>query len=92
MIDDTEPKIAPELLSHFEHVLRDTDEEGIWAHRTKPMWIVHYPARFGFALETWRVYYCVAPVPAGRKPWSIDNRALNRDGYPSLEAAMEAAA
>lgn len=63
-------------------------------HKTKPMWIVHYPLPNNHTTEFWQVYRVIdhyLPVPPGRDPWTLNNVAIGgKHGFPTLEAAMEA--
>ncbi len=75
----------------FKPVERDTGT--VWMHKTKAVWIVFYEAVEGVRLAYYQAYRAVNPVPTGRAPWSVDNRRIGPadHGFPSLEAAMEAA-
>jgi hypothetical protein len=76
----------------FTKVIRPTDPEGILLRDDAPVWVVHYPATEGRA-EFWQGYRPVAKVPAGRKPWAVDNRRIGTErGFASLDAAIAAAA
>lgn len=64
-----------------------------WLHTSKPVWIVKYDAIKNLRADFWQAYRTTVPVPEGRRPWTIDNRAIGTErGYPSLVAAMRAAA
>lgn len=64
----------------------------VWLHETKPHWIVHYPAT-RVTGEHYQAYRSVERIPAGRKPWTVDNRRIGtQDGYRTLDEAMQAAA
>lgn len=75
----------------FDKVERETGE--VWKHKTNPVWIVFYEAVEGVRAAYYQAYRAVRPVPAGRAPWSVDNRRIGNEnhGFPTLEAAMEAA-
>jgi hypothetical protein len=72
------------LADKFEWVERSVDE--VLLHTDKPVWIVYYDHD-----NLWKVYFVTAPLPKGRKPWTVDNRSLNKDGYRTLEEASKAA-
>lgn len=61
-------------------------------HLTKPVWVVEYAALPGRPRH-WQAYRAVAHVPAGRQPWTVDNRRIGVDaiGYPTADLAMAAA-
>lgn len=62
-------------------------------HVSRPVWIVKYDAIKNLRAAFWQVYRTTVPVPKGRAPWSIDNRRIGTErGYPTLAAAMRAAA
>ncbi len=64
----------------------------IWQHETKPHWIVHYPGT-RVRGEHYQAYRAVARVPAGRNPWTVDNRRIgSEDGFATLEMAIHVAA
>lgn len=65
----------------------------VWVHKTKAVWIVFYEAVKGVRLAYYQAYRAVVKVPAGREPWTVDNRRIGdaNHGFPTLEAAMEAA-
>lgn len=65
----------------------------VWVHVSKPVWIVKYDAIKNVRAAFYQAYRSVQPVPAGRKPWAVDNRAIGGDsGFPSLAVAMRKAA
>lgn len=74
----------------FTQEVRGFDPDPIWVHESAPVWIVHYAAT-NVRREFWQAYRAVAHLPRGRRPWAVDNRRLNADGYPSLKSAMQAA-
>lgn len=75
----------------YEAASRPTDQV-YWKHKTKPVWIVFYPAVQGVRQAFYEAYKAIQPVPKGREPYSVDNRRIsNGHGYPTLEEAMEAA-
>lgn len=75
----------------FKPVKRNFDT--VWMHKTKAVWIVFYEAVEGVRLAYYQAYRAVNPVPAGREPWTVDNRRIGdaNHGFPTLEAAMQAA-
>lgn len=75
----------------FTVVRRPTDPEGVWLHNDKPVWVVHYPAT-EVRGEHWQGYRSVEHIPAGRKPWAVNNKRIGGErGFASLEAALAAA-
>lgn len=68
------------------------DELGpVWTHDTQPVWVSRYPAVEGVRPAHFIPYRAVKPVPAGAKPWTVDNRRIGTDrGFPTLVAAIEA--
>lgn len=63
-----------------------------WMHVSKPVWIRKYDAISGVRAAFYQAYSAIHAVPAGRNPWSIDNRRVGTErGFPSLTAAMKAA-
>lgn len=59
-------------------------------HNSKHVWIVEYPATRQRA-KFWQVYQPIAHVPAGRDPWTINNKRIGpEDGFQTLEAAIAA--
>lgn len=74
--------------SHFKRVYRPFGS--VLQHKSAPVWIVHYPATSATA-EHWSAYRAVEHVRAGRDPWSVVNRSLQKDGFRTLDAALEAA-
>lgn len=66
-------------------------DQTIHMHRSKPVWVVHYQATQDRA-EHWQGYRAVAKVPAGRDPWTVDNKRIGTErGFASLDAALAAA-
>lgn len=86
-------KTTTSLAEQFELIKRSFDPNGVWLNKLKPVWIVFYPAVEGVRAGFYQAYRAVRPVPAGRDPWSVDNRRIGHadHGFPTLEAAMEAA-
>lgn len=77
--------------SEFTEVQRPWDQSPIYLHNTAPVWVVQYEATQDRA-QFWQGYRPVAKVPAGRMPWSVDNRRIGTDrGFPTLDAALAAA-
>lgn len=74
--------------NRFTKVQRPTDD--VMLHMDAPVYVVHYPATYARA-EHWQAYRAVAHLPRGRFPWTVDNRKLSQDGFPTLEAALQAA-
>lgn len=75
-----------------EFIIITTKTGKVWLHRGKNMWIRHYPLPNGRDAEFYQAYR-PAPyidVPAGKYPWTEDNRRFAERGYPTLEAAMQA--
>lgn len=61
-------------------------------HKSHPVWIVHYEGHKGFSSPSWRVYESVCKVPAGRDPWTVDNRYVGqKDGFTTIDEALTAA-
>ena len=61
-----------------------------WLHDSGSSWVVAYPAVHN-RLPVFRAYRAINPVPAGRMPWTIDNKRIGpEDGFLSLEQAMRA--
>lgn len=81
------------ISENFDLVVRPTSPEGVWLHKDKPVWIVFYAAVEGVRLAYYQAYRAVEPVKKGRDPWSVDNRRIGdpNHGFPTLEAAMQAA-
>lgn len=77
-------------MSEFEVI--DTPTGKAWLHREKNMWIRHYPMPNGRTAEFYQAYRPrdYVTIPAGKYPWTEDNRRFNERGFPTLEAAMEA--
>jgi hypothetical protein len=74
----------------FIEVQRPWDQTPCHVHASKPLWVVHYPATMDRA-EHWQGYRAVAKLPAGRDPWTVDNRRIGSErGFASLEAAIAA--
>ena len=64
--------------------------QSYWLHESKPVFISHYPATRARG-EYYQAYKAIQPVPAGRMPWTIDNRRIGgEDGFLTLEEAMGA--
>lgn len=62
-----------------------------WLHDAKPAWIVHYQATQDRA-QFYQAYRTVARVPAGRDPWTVDNRRIGTErGFPTFDEAAQAA-
>lgn len=77
-------------MEQFTEVQRPWDQSPILLHTSKPQWVVHYPATEVRA-EHWQAYRAVQPVPAGRMPWTVDNRRIGTDrGFPSMADACAA--
>lgn len=74
----------------FKRVQRPTGP--VWKHATKPVWIVYYAAILGVRAGHFQAYRAVAPVPAGREPWSVDNRRIGAEGrgFKTLNEAAKA--
>lgn len=66
-----------------------------WLHESAPIWIVHYPGFPGSSshrYDSWHAYKAVQKVPAGRYPWTVDNRSIGgQDGWATPEQAFRAA-
>lgn len=64
--------------------------EAEWTHPTQPIWVKFYP-QTPVRVAHYQAYRAVAKVPAGRKPWSVDNRRIGDElGFASLDAAIAA--
>jgi hypothetical protein len=55
------------------------------------VWIVEYEFHQGYPRKHYICYRSVERVPAGRKPWTVDNRRINNDPIFSLGGAMDLA-
>lgn len=73
----------------FDQVNRPCNTDPIHVRADRQVWVVKYDALPNVRAEFFSVYRAVAPVPAHRAPWSIDNR--NVGNHPSLGAALAAA-
>jgi hypothetical protein len=74
-------------VSRFPH-----DAANTWQHNSKPVWVTFYPAVDGVRPAHYIPYRAVQAVPAGRKPWTVDNRRIGSDrGFSALEDALNAA-
>lgn len=66
-----------------------------WLHETEPVWVVKYdgvPESNTHRYDSWQVYKAVERVPAGRDPWTVDNRRLGGEsGWAIPEQAFRAA-
>lgn len=66
-----------------------------WLHETAPVWVVKYdgvPESNTHRYDSWQVYKAVERVPAGRDPWTVDNRRLGGEsGWATSEQAFRAA-
>jgi hypothetical protein len=72
--------------------VKDAGGEIAWMHPTESVWIRKYDAISGVRAAFYQAYSAIHAVPAGRNPWSIDNRRVGTErGFPSLTAAMKAA-
>lgn len=68
------------------------DAENTWLHNSKSVWATFYPAVEGVRPAHFIPYRAVKPVPAGAKPWTVDNRRIGSDrGFAVLEDALNAA-
>mgnify|MGYP000914620747 CR=1 FL=1 len=76
-----------------------TNASGIqrWQRTDKPeVFVTHYPALRGVRPGVFYVYRAVAAMPAGRKPWTVDNRRVstmtgNLSDLRNLRAALTVA-
>lgn len=76
----------------FTQIQRPFTVAPVYLHNAAPVFVVHYEAT-DVRTEHWQGYRAVGKVPAGRMPWSVDNRRIGTErGYPSLLAALSAAA
>lgn len=73
--------------------VQDTQRPGrLFIHDSNPIWVASYPEVPGVRAEFWQAYRAVKPVPAGRQPWTVDNRRIGTErGFPSLADAIAAA-
>ena len=79
-----------DLRKQFKKVTRPTGDALL--HINAPVWVVQYEYDSrGSKVDTWKAYRTVAHLPRGRDPWTVDNRSLNKDGYSTEEAALQAA-
>lgn len=80
--------------SDFDAIERNG--ERVWMHKAAPVWVVHYPGIAGSLVaryDCWRPYKAIEKVRHGVMPWSVNNKRIGPDdGFPSLDAALEAAA
>lgn len=61
----------------------------LWVHDTCPIWVSFYPEVEGVRPAHFIPYRAIEPVPAGRKPWTVNNRRIGSDrGFGSLDAAI----
>lgn len=75
----------------FTEVQRPWSQTPAYLHNTKPVFVTHYEAT-DVRSEHWQAYRAATTVPAGRMPWTVDNRRIGSDrGFPSLDAALAAA-
>ena len=83
-------------MAKFTKTKRFDETQTVWLHSQKPVWIVYYdeiktPTMTRAAF--YEAYRAIHTVPAGRAPWSIDNRKIsNGNGFRTLRLAMQAAA
>lgn len=69
-------------------VLKQRPVGAFWEHDTAPVWIVKYDAIPDVRAEHWKAYKAVERVPAGRAPYSVDNKVIGSvRGFNSLEEA-----
>lgn len=69
-------------------------EPGRWLHKSAPVWVVKYDGIPGTShrYDSWQAFRATKIVPAGRKPWTIDNKRIgHEDGYATEAEAFEAA-
>lgn len=72
-------------------VTRPHAQTPVYVHTGAPVFVVHYDAT-DVRAEHWQGYRAVVKVPAGRMPWTVDNRRIGGErGFASLDAALEAA-
>lgn len=71
-------------------ILKQRPTGEYWEHDSAPLWIVEYGAVLGVRRACFKAYRAIERVPAGRNPYSFDNRVLGpREGFESLEEAKE---
>jgi hypothetical protein len=77
---------------NFEQVERNF--QTIWMHKTKPRWIVYFDCKYTpTRTPFYNVYEVIGSQKKGLPYWANNNVLFgSKDGYPSLEEAMEAAA
>lgn len=61
-----------------------------WVHNCKPVFIRQVPPTVKTQMH-FRAYKAIAPVPAGRAPWTVNNvRIGSEHGFKTLEEAAAA--
>jgi hypothetical protein len=79
------------MARNFTRINRNGQQ--VWQRKDDPsIWVTHYPALDGVRGGVFYVYRAVAKVPAGRAPWTVDNRRVDASrgdrGISSLPKAL----
>lgn len=86
-------KLSPATSESFAEVERSHGTA--WLHMDAPVWVVKYdgvPGSQTHRYDSWQAYRAVERVPAGRDPWTVDNRRIGPEsGYASEAEAFSAA-
>lgn len=78
--------MSNDIASNFHIENRMYDD--VWVHNEKPVWIVEYPLKGIFQAYKIKSYVSRNKY---KKLWAHDNESLSKDGYKTLQDAMEAA-
>lgn len=74
-----------------DFILTDRPHQSSWVHKSRPIWVTHYPST-RLRAAFFQAYRAIQKVPAGRAPWTVDNRRIgSEDGFETLEQAVHAA-
>lgn len=76
-------------LSHYTRVETEPYYK-TWLHENGKVFIRQVPPTIKTQMH-YRAYKAIAPVPAGRMPWTVNNTRIGSDnGFKTLEEAAEA--
>lgn len=73
---------------HPEFTEKHRPHGDCWLHNAQPIWIVHYPVLKEQRKPSFIAYRAVDYLPAGRDPWTVNNRRCGE--YNTIEEAMAA--
>lgn len=80
-------------MTHRDFAVIHSEHGARWLHKSGTMFISFSPVT-NVRGAHFQAYAAKDKVPAGRDPWTVDNKRLGRDGYgfPTFEAAAAAVA